>query len=190
MGTEGTERVQHHHHTSHPTVSVHADPLLAYLPLITCPPLFPNETLVSRAFFPRKKPLIFPPSTAISLLFPNPYSPEITRRVYLLLHFPNSFIFLSPLNDWVSSTHPHETRRTNIQSTNESELLLLSFPSVSIGTRSCGMVDAAHTSGPLSIPSPTTVGVIGIGNKMLRFTSYREVYWAGKIGGPKKECPI
>lgn len=52
------------------------------------------------------------------------------------------------------------------------------------------MVDAAHTSGPLSIPSPTTVGVIGIGNKMLRFTSYREVYWAGKIGGPKKECPI
>lgn len=117
LGTEGTERVQHHHHTSHPTVSVHADPLLAYLPLITCPPLFPNETLVSGAFFPRKKPLIFPPSTAISLLFPNPYSPEITRRVYLLLllHFPNSFIFLSPLNDWVSFTHPHETRRTNIR---------------------------------------------------------------------------
>lgn len=72
-------------------------------------------TKLSGAFFPRKKPLIFPPSTAISLLFPNPYSPEITRRVYLLLHFPNSFIFLSPLNDWVSSTHPHETRRTNIR---------------------------------------------------------------------------
>lgn len=32
-------------------------------------------------------------------------------------------------------------------------------------------------------------GIIGIRNKMLHFMSYCEVYWAGKIGGPK-ECPI
>lgn len=219
LGTEGTERVQHHHHTSHPIVSVHADPLLAYLRLIAHPPLFSpssdlllsdrycdptitnptvtREEIVSRQYrdgvakrepvtvdrnFACEKPLIFPP---------NPYSRKISRRIYAIPPPLSSFILLSPLNDFYAGRASPRTKRNLGQDSPTGRKRASSSSSSPLAPRFHWNVIARNgRCTPPVAPLPPRVGVIGIGNKMLRFTSYREVYWAGKIGGPKKECPI
>lgn len=131
--------------------------------------------------FACEKPLIFPP---------NPYSRKISRRIYAIPPPLSSFILLSPLNDFYAGRASPRTKR-NLGQDSPTGRKRASSSSSPLAPRFHWDVIARNgRCTPPVAPLPPRVGVIGIGNKMLRFTSYREVYWAGKIGGPKKECPI